>query len=437
MKDSTDHKKLASNPKKYAIWGYLLIAIVFGGFGGWAYYAKIDSAIISSGIIAVETNRKTIQHLEGGIVEEIFVKEGDVVRTGDILVRLENVQAESNKFIYQDRKLIAQTTIARLLAERFLEDNISFSEELLTSTEPRIKAAIEQQRNIFIDRRGVLDTTVNILVARIEQIKQEAIGLEEQKTSFENRVEIMTAELERLREGVANEVTRRNVLSNKEADFIEVHANIGRMKTEIAKTLQSISETELQILQVRQEYKERASTEYKNIAAEIQETEQYLAVANDQLARLDIKAPVDGTVQNLKVHTNSGIIRGGESLMEIVPVDDQLIVNAQIAPIDVDNVAPNLETEVRFVGFQSRFLPVVTGTIRNISKDIITPSDNQTFPHFLAKIDVVREDLPEEVKDKLSAGMPADIIIKLGERNVIDYLISPLANALTKGFREE
>jgi HlyD family type I secretion membrane fusion protein len=308
---------------------------------------------------------------------------------------------------------------------------------LTTSTEPRIKAAIDEQYNSFIDRRGVLDTTTNILMARIEQIKQQTIGLQEQKNSFENRVEIMTAELERLREGVALEVTRKNILSSKEVDFIEVHANIGRMKTEIAKAMQSISETELQILQGQQEYKERASSEYKNITAEIQEIQQYLTVANDQLSRLNIRASVDGTIQNLKIHTNSGIVRGGDPLMEIVPADDQLIINAQISPIDVDNVTSGLETEVRFVGFQSRFFPVVTGTIRNVSKDIITPSDNQTLPHFLAKIDVVREALPEEIRDKLSAGMPADIIIRLGERSVVDYLISPLANALTKGFREE
>jgi HlyD family type I secretion membrane fusion protein len=437
MINDAEQKKLVSNPKKYAFLGYLVIAIVFGGFGGWAYFAKIDSAIISSGIIAVESNRKMVQHLEGGIVEEIFVKEGDTVRTGEILVRLENVQAESNQFIYQDRYLIAQTTKARLLAERFLKDEISFPEELTTSTEPRIKAAIDEQYNSFIDRRGVLDTTTNILMARIEQIKQQTIGLQEQKNSFENRVEIMTAELERLREGVALEVTRKNILSSKEVDFIEVHANIGRMKTEIAKAMQSISETELQILQGQQEYKERASSEYKNITAEIQEIQQYLTVANDQLSRLNIRASVDGTIQNLKIHTNSGIVRGGDPLMEIVPADDQLIINAQISPIDVDNVTSGLETEVRFVGFQSRFFPVVTGTIRNVSKDIITPSDNQTLPHFLAKIDVVREALPEEIRDKLSAGMPADIIIRLGERSVVDYLISPLANALTKGFREE
>jgi HlyD family type I secretion membrane fusion protein len=437
MINDAEQKKLVSNPKKYAFLGYLVIAIVFGGFGGWAYFAKIDSAIISSGIIAVESNRKMVQHLEGGIVEEIFVKEGDTVRTGEILVRLENVQAESNQFIYQDRYLIAQTTKARLLAERFLKDEISFPEELATSTEPRIKAAIDEQYNSFIDRRGVLDTTTNILMARIEQIKQQTIGLQEQKNSFENRVEIMTAELERLREGVALEVTRKNILSSKEVDFIEVHANIGRMKTEIAKAMQSISETELQILQGQQEYKERASSEYKNITAEIQEIQQYLTVANDQLSRLNIRASVDGTIQNLKIHTNSGIVRGGDPLMEIVPADDQLIINAQISPIDVDNVTSGLETEVRFVGFQSRFFPVVTGTIRNVSKDIITPSDNQTLPHFLAKIDVVREALPEEIRDKLSAGMPADIIIRLGERSVVDYLISPLANALTKGFREE
>lgn len=437
MANDKQNAKSMVSPKTYARMGYLLILFLFGGVGGWAYFAKIDSAIIANGIIAVESNRKSVQHLEGGIVDAILVREGDFVQQGDVLVRLKNVQAESNLRIYNDRYLIAKTTEARLNAERFLKDEIAFPEHLVNSDDARIVAAITEQTNIFEDRMGVLNANKLILEARIEQLLREQKGLEEQKDAYSDRIKILEAELKRLRDGVASQVVERNRLSAKEETFIDVRANIGRIETEIAKVGQSVGETKLQILQADQQFKERASVEYKDISAQMQEVLEFIEVAEDTLSRLNVRAPVDGTVQNVQIHTSGGIVRNGEPMMEVVPADDQLVINAQVSPIDIDNVRKGLETEVRFTAFQSRFMPVITGSVRNVSADIIQPNDGQTLPHFLAKVDVQKEALPLEVRDKLSAGMPADVLIKLGERTVVDYLISPLADALTRGFREE
>lgn len=430
-------KKAHPSPKYYTRLGFTLIIVLFGGIGGWAGLAKIDSAVIASGIIAVESNRKDVQHLEGGIVDEIFVKEGDVVSAGQILVTLKNVQAQSNQLIYADRLFIAQATEARLQAERYLKPEIEFPTELLSSSAARVKDAILDQGSIFKDRSDVLNSQINILNGRIEQLHRETEGLTDQKIAYSDRVKILDDQLTRLRKGAKSGVVQTNLLSTKEEAFVEVRANVGRLSTELAKVEKSIGEANLQILQAQQQFKERASTEYKDITGQIQEITQLTNIVEDVLSRLAVRASVDGTVQSVKVHTSGGIVRAGETMMEIVPLDDRLVINAQISPTDIDNVHPGMETEVRFVAFQSRFMPVLTGSVKNVSKDVINPNDGRTAPYFLAQIDVVDSMVPAEIQDRLTAGMPADIVIKLGERSVVDYLVAPLANALTRGFREE
>lgn len=426
-----------SSPRFYTFLGYALILVLFGGFGSWAAIAKIDSAIIASGIIDVKSNRKTVQHLEGGIVAEILVKEGDVVRANEILVRLNDVKAQSNLRIYSDRLHIAQAAEARLQAERNLKPKVLFPKKLVNSPNSRIKSAINDQTNIFNDRSDVLNSQINILNSRIEQLHRQTQGLNDQKDAYRDRVKILREQLERLRAGVKKGVIQINLLSAREEVFVEVRANVGRMETELAKVEKSIGEAKFQILQTQQQYRERASTEYKDISSQIQEIIELIKIAEDVLSRLTIRASVDGTVQNLKVHTTGGVVRAGEPMMEIVPGNDQLVINAQISPIDIDNVHPGMETEIRFVAFQSRYLPVLIGSVKNVSKDVITPSDGRTLPYFLAQIDIVESMIPEKIKGRLTAGMPVDVVIKLGERTVLDYLIAPLKDALNKGFREE
>lgn len=430
-------KTPSANPGLYKSLGYLLILVLFGGMGSWAVLAKIDSAIIANGIVAVESNRKTVQHLEGGIVDQILVEEGDVVKAGDTLVQLTNVQAQSNLTIYSDRLDIARAAEARLQAERYLQSDVELPSDLQNSEVASIKDAITDQSRIFNDRTDVLNSQINILNSRIEQLHRESKGIDDQKTAYSDRVRILEAQLERLRDGVKSGVVQTNLLSSREEEFVEVQASVGRMETELAKVEKSIGETEFQILQTQQQFKERASTEYKEISGQIQELSQLIKVAEDVLSRLTVRASVDGTVQNIKVHTNGGIVRGGDAMMEIVPDGDKFVINAQISPIDIDNVHPGMETEVRLVAFQSRFLPVITGTVKNVSRDVITPTDGRTLPYFLAKVDVIDEMVPDNVRDRLTAGMPADVVIKIGERTVIDYLIGPLKEAVTRGFREE
>ncbi|WP_242225230.1 HlyD family type I secretion periplasmic adaptor subunit [Shinella zoogloeoides] len=428
---------MKSNPKPFVVAGYTVILLTFGVVGGWAATARLDSGVIAPGTIDVASNRKEIQHLEGGIIEEILVSEGQSVKAGDILMRLNDVQARSNLRVYTIRLHIAQAMEARLLAERRMEETLKLPEKLEKDATPEVKAAIADQQEIFQDRISILKSQNDILQTRIEQLHKEYEGLEVQKEAYQRRVEILQERLDRLRPGLENGVVQANVFSTYEEEYVEVKANVARMDTEKAKVEKTIGETEYQIIQTQQEFKERANSEYKEVSGQIKELIEHIKVAENVLARTEIRSPVDGFAQNLRFHTTGGVIRPGDVVVEIVPVEDRMVINAHVAPIDIDSVHPGLVAEVKFSAFASRFMPIVTGEVDSVSKGTIVPSDQRQPPYYLARINVSKGMVPDEIEERLTAGMPADVIISTGERTVMDYLISPLTDAIRKSMREE
>ncbi len=428
---------MRSNPKPFAVAGYTVILLTFGVVGGWAATARLDSGVIAPGTIDVASNRKEIQHLEGGIIEEILVSEGQSVKAGDILMRLNDVQARSNLRVYTIRLHIAQAMEARLLAERRMEETLKLPEKLEKDATPEVKAAIADQQEIFQDRISILKSQNDILQTRIEQLHKEYEGLEVQKEAYQRRVEILQERLDRLRPGLENGVVQANVFSTYEEEYVEVKANVARMDTEKAKVEKTIGETEYQIIQTQQEFKERANSEYKEVSGQIKELVEHIKVAENVLARTEIRSPVDGFAQNLRFHTTGGVIRPGDVVVEIVPVEDRMVINARVAPIDIDSVHSGLVAEVKFSAFASRFMPIVTGEVDSVSKGTIVPSDQRQAPYYLARINVSKGMVPDEIEERLTAGMPADVIISTGERTVMDYLTSPLTDAIRKSMREE
>ncbi|WP_281978538.1 HlyD family type I secretion periplasmic adaptor subunit [Pseudorhizobium flavum] len=426
-----------SNPRPFIIAGYTVIALTFGVVGGWAATAQLDRAVIAPGMIDVASNRKQIQHLEGGVIEEILVKEGSRVKAGDVLMRLNDVQARANVRVYEIRLHIAQAMEARLLAERRMEDSFDLPVNLQKDVAPEVQAAIVDQREIFADRISVLNSQVSILKSRIEQLRRESEGLEQQKRSFQERVQILSERLERLRPGLESGIVQANIFATYEDEYIEVKANIARMETEKAKVEKSIGETEFQILQTQQQYKERASSEYKDVSGELKELTERLLAAQDILRRTRITSPVDGTVERLQFHTVGGVIKPGDIVSEILPTADRFVIEARVAPIDIDSVHPGLQAEVKLTAFPGRFMPIVTGEVDSVSKVTIDPKDGKTAPYFRARINVSKGMVPDDIEERLTVDMPADVIITTGERTVIDYLTSPLTDAIYKSMREE
>ncbi len=425
------------SPKPVALMGYVLLFITFGVFGGWAAVAKLDSAVVAPATISLEGNRRVVQHLEGGIVEEILVTEAMAVAEGDVLLRLNSIETRANLEVFSTRLDVARLVEARLLAERRLADAVDFPADVLTRESDVVKAALADQQDLFNDRGLILKSQKDILSARVEQIKVQIEGLELQKSAFERRIDNYTEMLVRMRDGEEKGLIQGNQLSQREDELIEIEANLGQVISDIAQARASIAETALQALQLEQEYRERASTELEQIRAEISELMERRKVAVDVLARTEIRAPSSGTIQNLKVHTKGSVIRPGEVLMEMVPEDEELIVNARVSPIDVDNVAPGLDTEVRFSAFKTKLTPIMLGTVETVSGDVITPENANEPPYYLARVTVDEEDIPEEIRDRLTAGMPADVVITTGERTVINFIASPLMDAVRKSMIEE
>ncbi len=418
--------------------GFTVIFMTFGVFGGWATVAKLDSAVVAPGTVALDGNRKVVQHLEGGIVSEILVGEADRVATGDVLLRLTGVEASSNLEVISNRLAIAEIVQARLLAERKMADSFDLPEGIgAEMREEDVISALADQRDLFADRRSVRLSQVSILNARMAQTEDQIEGLGSQKGALEKRLENYGEMVDRMRGGGELGLVQKNVLSQREDELIKIESDLGGIVSEIAQARSSIGGMKLEAVQVEQEYTERANTELEEIRSEIAELQERQKVAIDVLERTAIRAPGNGTIQNLKVHTVGEVVRPGEDLMELVPANEELVINARVTPIDIDSVVPGMVAEVRFSAIKSRLTPIITGEVESVSGDVITPENPNEQPYYLARIDVSDVELPPVVAEKISAGMPAEVIVKSGERRVMDYLSSPLMDALRKSLIEE
>jgi len=421
------------------IGGFAVIFVTFGVFGGWAAVAKLDAAVVAPGTISLEGNRKVVQHLEGGLVAEILVKEADMVVEGQPLIRLNSLEERSNLQVVEFRRDVARIVETRLLAERYLKDTFELPEHLSDIEKlPRIlQETVDDQLGLFQDRSMILKSQTEILSSRIEQTNEQIRGLNQQRGALERRYENYKQLIERMEDGVERGLIQNNILAQRQDEYITIEADLGQIISQIAQAKNTISETKLQSLQVGQEYRERANTELDAVRAELTELEERVKVASDVLARTEIMAPASGSIQDLQVHTVNSVIRPGDVLMEVVPEDEELIITARISPIDIDNVAVGLSTEVRFSAFKARLTPLVLGTVENVSADVITPDNPNDMPYYLAKIDVDPDDIEENIRSRITAGMPVDVVITTGERTVVNYLTSPLMDAVRKSLIEE
>ena len=429
-------KKMA-NPRRYSFAGYVILLITFGILGAWAYFAVIASAVVAPGVVALESDRKVVQHLEGGIVQEILVREADFVEQGDPLLVLDNIQVNSEITVLEQRRATSEALIARLVAEQTFAEEIDFSPDLLNSEDPHVKSAVQAQRNIFEDRRSIFLSQTEILEFRAEQLNGQAEGYEVQLAAVERRHALRSELFERMRTGEERGVIESNRLSEMQDEVIQIEASIGTAMSDIAQVKAAAGEARLNILKLKQEYSERANSELKTARSELAEINEKLTVAADRMRRTTILAPTTGKVQSLAVTTRGSVIRSGEILMEIVPSDETLLIDAKVAPVDVDNVRPGLETEVRFSAFKARLSKLVLGEVLSISTDVVTTKDPNEAPYYLARIKVPDENLTDEIREGLTAGMPADVVILTGERTVLQYLLDPLSEAIFKSLREE
>ncbi len=419
-----------------AVAGYVLIFATFGIVGGWAAVAKIDRAVAAPGVVAIETNRKTVQHLEGGIVREILVKEGDAVGQGAILFRLENVQAKANYQTIESQLYSLLAIEARLIAERDQKDEITWPEELLVA--PNSDGAFDShiaadQVAEFDKRRSSLQDQVEMLKSKIDQLGDEIRGTQMEKASAEGQIDFINKELIGLRELNEKKLIPATRLYAMERERERLEGAIGEAIANIAKSNGAIGEYNIQIQQLREKFQEDVAKSLVEVREKLADVRQKLVVAKDVLHRIEVVAPVAGTVQNLKVFTIGQVIRQGEPLLDIVPKNERLIIEVQFSPSDIDGVHEGQEAEVRFPAFHSRMIPLIVGHLESVSRDRLVDETSKQ-PYYRGIVVLDNTQIPKELRSRVRAGMPAEVIAASGERTVLSYIVSPLTQTLRKGF---
>jgi len=427
----------SSEWRPVAFAGYTLIAMTFGVAGVWAAVAKLDKAVIATGFVETETNRKTVQHLEGGIVRQILIKEGDHVTEGQVLFRLEQVQAEANNESLSNQLDSALALEARLVAERDGARKISWPKEFTDRLiEPTLSHTLDDQIHQFEERRGSLEGQKNVIESRIVQLHKEIDGISIEKTSTESQTTYINQELVGLRELAGKNLVPVTRVYAMERERTRLEGSVGRAVADMAKAESSIDEMNIQIQELTQKFQEEVASSLLDARQKIADLRERLSVSQDVVNRLAITAPRAGMVQNLKVFTIGQVLRGGEPLLDIVPDNDALVVHAEFSTTDIDNVFAGMTSEVRFPAFHSRTIPVMLGKIESISHDRLLDESTHQY-YYLGLVSLNRADIPEEYRSRVRAGMPAEVIVSSGERTVLNYLVGPLSSSLRKTFREQ
>jgi len=417
--------------------GLAILLAGVGGFVGWASLAPIDSAAVASGVVAVEFNRKTVQHLEGGIVRDILVREGERVAPGDLLVRLDDTQVLAQLEIVRSQYLAGRAQEARLIAERDGYREVVFPDDLLAArSDPRVKEAIAGQQQVFAARSKALSGEKEVLEQRIEQLNEQIRGLEALSASKLERIESYKAEIKDFKKLYEKGLTDRLRLREMERLAAELEGERAEHQSSIAAGQVQIGETRLQIIQLERKQQTEVTQELRDTQAKLSDLRERIRALEDTVTRTVVRAPVGGAVVGLAVHTVGGVITPGGRILDIVPQDEQLIVEAHVSPIDADRVAPGLDAQLRFSAFNTRTTPTVAGHVLTVSGDRITDSSTKES-YYLARIQVGKEGMAELRGLTLLPGMPVDVMIKTGERTFFEYLIKPITDRLAKSFRED
>ncbi len=422
--------------KANILFGLSVSILLVGGVGAWAATTSLAGAVIASGNVVVESNSKKVQHQTGGIVGAILVREGDRVSAGDVIVRLDETMTRANlQIIAQqyDRTVARQ---ARLQAERLGLPAIKFPDDLAKrANDPDLEVVIAGERALFESRTRASTGLKSQLEARSGQLKKQIEGLSAQKKATEEAAALVERDSNSLQKLYEKKLVSLERVSQLQLELSRLKGESGRLAAAIAETDGKISETALQALQVDEEMRKDVNEELRELDGKEVELVERKVVAKDQLARTEIRAPQSGFVQELAVHTVGGVIAPGETLMLIVPEQDQLVIDAMVAPASIDDIKPGQPVSIRFPAFDVATTPECKGTVQRVSADLIKDPQRQVS-YFVARTTL--DDPKACLKDarRLQPGMPAEVHIQTGERNVWSYVLKPLTDQMHRAFRE-
>lgn len=427
---------LLTDDKPIRYIGLIVLLSTLGIFGLWAFIAPIDGAALAPGFVTVKSHKKTVQHLDGGIVSQLLVKDGDIVKAGDLLLTLDGTENKAQLEISRGQFFTLLAQVARLEAERDGKTKLTYPNIFKGVTDPRALESKRTEEQIFTARKNAHEGEMAVLKQRIGQLNSRVDGLKGQQTSKQDLLTSYREELRDLKELLAEGFVDKQRLRDIERQHSLNSGEISALTAEIASSQIQIGETKLEILQLEKKFQEEVAGKLSEAQAELYDVNQRMLAIRDKVVRIDIKAPVAGRVMGLAVHTLGGVILPGHPILEIVPQQEELVIEAQVTPLDIDRVNIGLVAEVRFSAFKQAITPVIEGKLINLSADRLIEEKTGT-PYYLAQIELTPDSYQKMQHLELLPGMPVEVLIKTGERTVFEYLTKPISNAFARAFIED
>lgn len=418
-------------------WGVATLVVALGGFLLWAIFAPLQEGVLADGAVVVDTEHKTVQHLEGGIVERLHVREGSEVKAGQLLLELSETRARAELERLESRYYGRMAEFGRLNAERLSQERIDFSEELLARRdEPRIATLLAVQEDLFEVRRNEHQGEVEILRHRIQQLEEQVRGLEASQGARQREQALIERDLENLEALREQQLVDESLLIARQREYEQGLGAIGNNAADIAATRVAIGETRQQVIQLQNTLRTEVSDQLIAAQQELLETRERIVAVRDVLRRTRIRAPQDGKVIGLTAHTLGGVVQAGNPIMNIVPSQDRLMVEGRVRPTDIDNVFPGQEARLRFSAFSWRTTPELTGKVERVSPDAFQNRDTGQS-YYVARILAPEDELAKLGDVEVEPGMPVDIMFTGGARTAMQYLTAPLSDILNKALVEE
>ena len=423
--------------RRLIIAGGVLVGVLVFGLGVWTSTAEISGALIAQGTIVVDSNIKKVQHPTGGVVGEVRVHDGDRVKAGDILIRLDDTVTRANLAIVTKGLNELYARKARLGAERDGADTMAVPRELVDNIDnPDVKDAMDSERKLFELRRTARLGQQDQLRERVKQLQEQVTGLVAQQDAKAKELGFIDQELGGVRDLWRKNLVQLNRLTSLERDEAKIQGERGALIANAAEAKGRISEIQLQILQIDQQFTSDVAKELRETDSKIGEGVERKVTAGDQLRRIDIRAPQDGTVFQTTANTVGGVISAGDQIMLIVPESDTLSVEVKVEPKDIDLVAFNQPVVLRFSAFNQRTTPELNGTVQRVAAD--TSVDQRTGQsYYLVRISIDADEVQRLGPVKLTPGMPVEAFIQTGDRTLMAYLVKPLHDQLMRAFREK
>jgi HlyD family secretion protein len=421
----------------HLIIGLAIVVVLAGGLGGWASTAEISGALIAPGSIVVESNVKKVQHPTGGVVGEVLARDGDLVKAGDVVVRLDDTVTKASLAIVVKTLDGLMARGARLQAEQQGLDKITFPKALLDRAgDPEVRNIIASENKLFEVRTNGRIGQKAQLHERITQLNEEIAGLTAQETAKDQEIALVEKELVGVRDLYDKHLVQMSRLTTLERDAARLNGERAQYIASRAQAKGKITETELQIIQVDKDMVSDVSKDLRETTDKIGEFVERKVTAEDQLRRTDIRAPQDGMVLQSTVHTVGGVITAGDAIMMIVPQSDDLQVEAKVNPQDIDKLQIGQKTLLRLSAFNQRTTPELNGVVSRVSPDV-TVDQRTGQSYYTIRVSMSAQEIARLGDVKLIPGMPAEAFVQTGDRTMLSYLIKPLSDQLMRAFREK